>query len=32
VKDNRPPDLKSASNVSLPFPYITGPATDPGYV
>ena len=29
VKYSRPPDLKSSSNVSLPFAWITGPATDP---
>ena len=29
VKNSRPPDLKSSSNVSLPFVWITGPATDP---
>jgi hypothetical protein len=27
VKYSRPPDLKSSSNVSLPFAWITGPAT-----
>ena len=31
VKYSRPPDLKSSSNVSLPFAWITGPATDPSY-
>ena len=29
VKYSRPLDLKSSSNVSLPFAWITGPATDP---
>ena len=29
VKYSRPPDLKSSSNVSLPFAWITEPATDP---
>ena len=29
VKYSRPPDLKSFLNVSLPFAWITGPATDP---
>ena len=29
VKYSRPPDLKSSSNVSLPFAWITGPVTDP---
>ena len=29
LKHSRPPDLKSSSNVSLPFAWITGPATDP---
>jgi hypothetical protein len=29
VKYSRPPDLKSSSNVSLPFAWITGLATDP---
>ena len=29
MKHSRPPDLKSSSNVSLPFAWITGPATDP---
>jgi hypothetical protein len=28
-KHSRPPDLKLTSNVSLPFAWITGPATDP---
>ena len=28
-KYSRPPDIKSSSNVSLPFAWITGPATDP---
>ena len=28
VKHSRPPDLKSSSNISLPFAWITGPATD----
>ena len=32
VKYSRPPDLKSSSNVSLPFAWITGPATDPSFV
>ena len=27
----RPPDLKSLSNVSFPFAWITGPATDPSW-
>jgi hypothetical protein len=31
VKYSRPPDLKSSSNVSLPFAWITGPATDPSF-
>ena len=31
MKHSRPPDLKSSSNVSLPFAWITGPATDPSY-
>ena len=31
-KINRPPDLKSSSNVSLPFAWITGPATVPSYI
>ena len=31
VKHSRPPDLKSASNVSLPFAWITGTAKDPSY-
>ena len=31
VKYSRPRDLKSSSNVSLPFAWITGPATDPSY-
>jgi hypothetical protein len=25
VKPSRPPDLKSSSNISLPFAWITGP-------
>ena len=29
VKHSGTPDLKSSSNVSLPFAWITGPATDP---
>ena len=29
VKYSRPPDLMSSYNVSLPFAWITGPATDP---
>ena len=29
MKHSRPPDLKSSSNVSIPFAWITGPATDP---
>ena len=29
MKHSRPPDLKSSSNVSLPFTWITGPTTDP---
>ena len=29
VKHSRPPDLKSSLNVSLPFAWITRPATDP---
>ena len=29
VKHSRPPDLKSSSNVSLPFAWITGSAKDP---
>ena len=29
VMYSRPPDLKSSSNVSPPFPWTTGPATDP---
>ena len=29
MKHSRPPDLKSSSNVSLPFAWITGPAKDP---
>ena len=29
---SRPPDLKSSSNVSLPFAWITGPATDPSFM
>ena len=29
VKYSRPPDLEPSSNVSLPFAWITGPATDP---
>ena len=32
VKYSRPPDLKSSSNVSLPFAWITGPATDPSFM
>ena len=32
VKYSRPPDLKSSSNVSLSFAWITGPATDPSLV
>ena len=32
VKHSRPPDLKSSSNVSLPSPWITGPATDPSWI
>ena len=32
VKYSRPPDLKSSSNVSLPFAWITGPATDPSLI
>ena len=31
VKYSRPPDLKSSSNVSFPFAWITGPATHPSY-
>ena len=31
VKHSRPPDLKSSTNVSLPFAWITGPATDPSF-
>ena len=31
VKHSRAPDLKSSSNVSLPFAWITGPATDPSF-
>ena len=31
VKYSRPPDLKSSSNVSLTFAWITGPATDLSY-
>ena len=31
VKYSRPPDLKSSSNVSLLFAWITGPATDPSF-
>ena len=31
VKHSRPPDLKSSSNVSLPFAWITGLATDPSF-
>ena len=29
IKHSRPPDLKSSSNVSLQFAWITGPTTDP---
>ena len=29
VKYSRPPDLKSSSNVSLPFAWLTGPVKDP---
>ena len=29
MNHSRPPDLKSSSYVSLPFAWITGPATDP---
>ena len=29
IEYNRPPDHKSSSNVSLPFAWTTGPATDP---
>ena len=29
MKYSRPPDFKSSSNVSLPFAWITGPASDP---
>ena len=29
VKYSRPPDIKSSSNVSLPFAWITSPETDP---
>ena len=32
VKHSRSPDLKSSSNVSLPFSWITGPPTDPSYL
>ena len=32
AKHSRPPDLKSSSKVSLPFAWITGPATDPSFV
>ena len=31
VKHSKPPDLKASSNVSLPFTWITGPATDSSY-
>ena len=31
VKYSRPPDIKSSSNVSLPFAWIKGPATDPSF-
>ena len=31
VKHSSPPDLKSSSNVSLPFAWFTGPATDPSF-
>ena len=31
VKHSRPLDLKSSSNVNLPFAWITGPATDPSF-
>ena len=31
MKHSRPPDLKSSSNVSLPFSWITGPATDTSF-
>ena len=31
VKHSRPLDLKSSSNVNLPFAWTTGPATDPSF-
>ena len=31
MKHSRPPNLKSSSNVSLTFAWITGPATDPSF-
>ena len=32
VKHSRPPDLKSSSNVGLPYAWITGPATDASFI